>query len=171
MARRPAARRRAEDYRKRAVKAINKHRVFGRVDVVRAVERTAELWKAYTPRGLPAQMGLPGEWTITMSWVVATDPEPTGEPQLVESAISLNLSSDLTSNRPRSLVRYDIDHRALTSPTHKYSPAHLNVLQPGLLEDNVHYPIVGLPLQEWPVEAVVDFLFSDELRADLDGRV
>jgi len=172
-AKKPAARRLAERYQKEALRAVNRRGFFGAVELIKDVRQAVEYWRAHTPTSIRVEMpGLPGDWSLRMYWLVANDPQSGQAPQLVESAISLNVESPFTEPfSTRCLIRYDIDHRALTSPTHKYSPAHLNVLQPGSLEDHAHYPIVGQPLEEWPVDLVVEFLLSDELRADLAGRI
>jgi hypothetical protein len=82
------------------------------------------------------------------------EPDPVRKaPQLVESSIGLDVDSPLTDDIKKSFVRYDVDHRPL-APLSGVSPAHLNVLQPGRVEDRVHYPIPlpkGGELDEWPL--------------------
>ena len=49
--------------------------------------------------------------------------------------------------------------------------AHINVFQPGRLEDKVHYALPGHAEHEWQLPDVLDFLMSDRLVRDLTGRL
>lgn len=117
------------------------------------------------PRG---RMGaLPGEWFIRMAWDVFSDPAG-GDAQVLTSSISLNVANiPLTESLDdQCLVRYDTDFFD-DAPSRIHSPVHLNVLQPERLGSSVHYPIMGLAHDRWPLEAVLRFFLSAELQADL----
>lgn len=163
-----SAQARAEEIARKARKALQAHKLPTAVDKRAVVEDGVEHWLAFstTPIVLDNRP-LPGRWYLQMKWLVAGDPAG-GEPPLILSSISLNVEGKLTENMTTDcLVRYDVDHRA-TAPTTGFSPLHLNLLQPGKLEDRMHYPAIGLEIQTWDIPTVLNFLLStrfwDELR-------
>jgi hypothetical protein len=131
-------------------------------------ENGVENWEAFStsPIVLPNRP-LPGRWYLPMRWLVSGDPAGL-QADVIESSMSLNVEGPLTEGlSTECLIRYDVDHRA-TAPTAGFSPAHVNVLQPGKLEDRLHYPAIGLDVPTWDIKSVASFLLSprfwDELR-------
>jgi hypothetical protein len=173
MAKKATAQQRAENYRSQARKALITLGLTPAIDKRAFVDDDGvENWEAFstTPIVLPNRP-LPGRWYLQMRWLVSGDPAGK-EAQVVESTISLNVTdSSLTEGlSTQCLVRYDIDHR-LTAPTAGFSPAHLNVLQPGRLEDRLHYPAVGLDIPTWDIRAVLSFLLSQRFWDELLNRL
>src|SRR5579862_8397373 len=134
MAKKVTAQQRAEYYRAQAQKALISLGLLPAAVAKRSIRDNdgVENWQAFTETPIVLQnRPLAGRWYLKMSWLVAGDPAG-GDPQIVESSISLNVEeSPLTDGlRTKCLVRYDVDHR-LGSPTAEFAAAHLNVLQPG----------------------------------------
>jgi hypothetical protein len=157
----------AEEIARTARKALQALGLPTAVDKQAVVEEGVEHWEAFStsPIVLPNRP-LPGRWYLRMSWLVSGDPGGQ-EAQLIWSSMSLGGDGDLTENLTTDcLVRYDVDHRA-TAPTAGFSAAHLNVLQPGKLEDRMHYPAIGLDVPTWDIRAVLTFLTSPRFWDDL----
>jgi hypothetical protein len=175
MAKKVTAQQRAEQYRSLARKELITLGLIPAIDKRAFVDADrVENWETFstTPIVLPNRP-LPGRWYLRMRWLISGDPAGE-EAQVVESSVSLNVEeSPLTDGlSTQCLIRYDVDHR-LTSPTVEFSAAHLNVLQPGKLEDRLHYPAIGLDVPTWDIKAVLSFLVSqrfwNELRERLDN--
>ena len=114
----------------------------------------------------------PGRWRLNMSWTMVPIP-PSGDLVVQESSIGLygaQVPALGGGGEEVCLVRYDTD---LTEPGATLAPlgAHINVLQPGRLEDKVHYVLPGHADHEWRLPDVLDFLMSDRLVRDLTGRL
>jgi hypothetical protein len=173
MAKKVTAQQRAEVYRKQARRALISFELVAAVDKRPVVDADGvENWEAFTttPIVLPRRP-LPGRWYLKMNWLISGDPGG-GDAEVIESTMSLNVEeSPLTADlSTQCLVRYDVDHR-LTAPTVGFSAAHLNVLQPGGLEDRLHYPAIGLDVPTWDIKAVLSFFLSARFWNDLGERL
>jgi hypothetical protein len=128
-------------------------------------------WSCFSsdPPLIDVPLGLPGRWFLKLSWSFWSDPTDSKQVEMFQSSISLNVESALTDGLgTKCLVRYDVDRRD-TRRTGDFGVAHLNVLQPGAIEDKAHYPLPGATVDEWPLADVLRFFRSDVLRDDLDG--
>ena len=122
---------------------------------------------------IPVQLArpLPGRWSIHLSWLFEPVP-PDGDYHLLRSSFGLNVAglTDPAVAEIQNLVRYDVDN-ARPGPDGRPLGRHINVWQPGSIEDNVHYPTLGVNGEGWTVDEVLTFFLSDTFAADLDGRI
>jgi hypothetical protein len=116
----------------------------------------------------------PGHWRLNMGWtLVPVPPSRDAEMLVTESSIGLygvKVPALGDGENEVCLVRYDT---SLTAAGTTLEPlgAHLNVHQPGGLQDKIHYKIPGLFDHEWQVSEVLDFLLSERLVKDLTDRL
>ncbi len=132
-----------------------------------------EVWQAANANPVSLPLDAPGEWYLGLVWQYATIPAGREqEPVLEYSSISLNVRDlGLTDQiNTDCFIRYDIERRSVVG-VGRHSSAHINVLQPATLDDHVHFPVVGFDREEWPLDAVLDFFLSEELRDDLAGHI
>jgi hypothetical protein len=155
-----------------AKRALNRHSL--RPAVVCKYSPKEPAWKISARQiAVDLDSSFPGTWRVNMSWTMVPVP-PRGEEMLVlESSIGLyavKVPALGNTDDEVCLVRYDSSLTEAGSTLEPLGP-HLNVHQPGELEDNVHYKIPGLPDHQWQVGEVLDFLLSDRLVKDLTGRL
>lgn len=118
-----------------------------------------EYWEVRTSNPIVVDLGLEGDWDITMYWRYRDVPGgDRSEAILVDSSISLNVQHRLVeSHEFKSLVRYDLDR--LGGVDRIARGPHIQTCQFKPLDDQVHYLAAGLPSDfEWDVEEVIDFL-------------
>ena len=125
-------------------------------------------------RGVYVTLGndFPGSWRINLSCTFATIPR-SGAIQILESSAGLYAVGVPAFGRggaERCLVRYDIDNKRPGVHLEALGP-HLNVFQPGKLEDRIHYPIPGVDAAGWSFPSLLDVLLSERLIEDLRGRL
>ena len=163
----------ANQQAKKARAALKSHNLAPAVDTRFLRDSDGvETWEAYTTqRVMLPNRPVDGNWYVEMYWLVWSDPAG-GSASVVESSISLNVVDSSLTNAlsKKCLVRYDVDNRA-DAPTMQFSPAHLNVLQPGKLDSHIHYPVIGLDSHDWDVKNVLGFFLSDRLWQDLADRL
>lgn len=115
----------------------------------------------------------PGHWRINMEWKMVPVPPKGDEILVVESTIGLygiEVPALGGTEEEICLVRYDMS-LAEAGPNLEPLGPHLNVHQPGKLQDKIHYKIPGLTRPEWQVAEILDFLLSDRLVDDLTDRL
>lgn len=115
-----------------------------------------EYWAAYFPAPILINSPRQGAWSLTSYWRYVADPRETDHAILLESSVGLNVSDHPLegSEDEVCVVRYDLDRTR--------TPAlHLNVLQPGPIQDRAHWSLPSNEIKEWDARLVFTYLVTD----------
>jgi hypothetical protein len=122
--------------------------------------------------GVKLDSGFPGHWRLNLSWTFTPVPAAR-DPEILESSVGLygvGVPALGGVDDECCLVRYDVDNKRAGHSLGPLGP-HLNVMQPGKLQDHVHYPLPGIAKIPWTLSDILDVLLSGRLVEDLRGRL
>lgn len=137
-----------------------RRRIYASVKTRRASHNGVELWETALEPRPPVKIPLAGTWTLHMYWRFAEDVLEGGNAHLADASIGLSVEHPIFGPSIENIVRYDYEGWGQRK-------AHLHVLQPGALKTKVHWLLPDRHEAPWDVDAVLEFLFSDELLTDL----